>query len=244
MCFTCGNRIGDIAHGSSPVAGPTSATALEPGAASDRPAGPLPPAPGTTWGAPATAPTVTPSRAGFTLAVVLAVVGLAGVLAFLLLRGGGPRFPDRVAGHERNRSDQVQQIEELISDIQVGDMQMDVAVYGEDIANPAAMLMVIRGAPEALVGGTSEEFFQGVPSQVMSNGQASVDFSRAVKASVEGVDYLCVPVQAPTSTGFGPIRNATACVFRGEVLGLVLFSSGPSPISAMTFTQQAYRELD
>jgi len=178
------------------------------------------------------------------LGIAVAIAVVLGVAAFVVLRRTGTHFPETLGGQPRNTSDPVHQLEDAVSQVRVGDMRMEVAVYGSDATSPAAMLIVIHDAPASLADTSSEEFFHGLPSDLVSNGTSSADFSRAETATADGVDYLCVPIQASTSTGFGPVRNATACAFRGDVLGLAMFAVGPpAPTIALTFTQQAYREL-
>jgi hypothetical protein len=177
--------------------------------------------------------------------MALTIVAIAAAGAFLLIRERGTGLPESLAGHERNRSEEVQQVEELLSKTEVAGVRMEVAIYGDVVEQPAAMLLVFRGDLGALSGGTSEQFFQGIGSQVVSSGGASVDFANASRATVAGVDYLCAPFRGTTSTGFGQGVGGTMCVFRGDVIGMTMFvAAAPPPATALTFTQDAYDALD
>ena len=226
-CFNCGNRIGHGAIASAPAAGASS----------------LPLPPDASGRGPSAPPASRHSALPITMALTIVAIAAAG--AFLLIRERGTGLPESLAGHERNRSEEVQQVEELLSTTEVAGVRMEVAIYGDVVEQPAAMLLVFRGDLGALSGGTSEQFFQGIGSQVVSSGGASVDFANASRATVAGVDYLCAPFRGTTSTGFGQGVGGTMCVFRGDVIGMTMFvAAAPPPATALTFTQDAYDALD
>jgi hypothetical protein len=227
-CFRCGNRIGEppvapgLAQGASPL--------------------PLPPE---TLGNVSNAPAASPRHTALPIAMALAVVAVAATGAWLLIRDRGASLPESLGGHARNRTEAVRQMEELLSKTEIAGVRMEVAVYGDVAEQPTAMLMVFRGDLPALSGGSSEQFFQGLGSQVVSSGGASIDFTTASRATVAGVDYLCAPFRGTTSTGFGQGVGGTMCVFRGDVIGMTMFvAAAPPPATALTFTQDAYDELD
>ena len=227
-CFTCGNRLAQ-AQAAAPAEGASSLP-------------PFPDAPRETIGADAPGAS---RRAGLPIAMALTIIAIAAAGSLMLIRGRSDGLPDSLAGHERNRSDEVRQIEELVSKTEVAGVRMEVAVYGEAVEEPAAMLIVFRGDLDALSGGSSEQFFQGIGSQVVSTGRASIDFGNASRASLGGVDYLCAPVRGTTASGFGQGASGTMCVFRGDVVGMTMFVAGaPSPAVALTFTQNAVDDLN
>lgn len=247
VCVNCGTQIGEVPRPGDQgwTTPPAPAPGTGWGAPSGQGAAGLPPMPAgpdarRPWGTAIETPPARQSRSGLVLAAVLAVVVIGAGLAWVVSRGGGENFPETLAGQPRNRSDMVQQMEDLFSSFEFGDMRIRVAVYGSDTA-PASMIMVFDGLPDAAFAGSSEDFFSSFGSQVVSSAQASIDMAGAAKETRDGVDYLCAPFQGATSTGFGASVAGTMCVFRGDVAGMVMFISGaPQPGAAIGITEEAY----
>jgi hypothetical protein len=252
VCVNCGTQIGEVPRPgdqtwSTPPAPPSRPGWGEP-SEQGQGAPPLPPMPAgpdadPAWGTAVETTPARPARSGLVLAAVLAVVVIGAGLAWVATRGGGDSFPDSLAGQPRNRSDMVQQMEDLFSSFQLGDIRIRAAVYGSDTA-PASMIMVFDGLPDEALEGSSEDFFSSFGSQVVPSAQGSIDMSSAAEETRDGVDYLCAPFQGATSTGFGTSVAGTMCVFRGDAVGLVMFISGaPQPNTAIGITEEAYHAI-
>lgn len=214
----------------------------------DAPGTPLPPMPGESqWGAipQVGSPTPTPatsSSAGrrwwpVLAAVVVAVV--AGVVVFSLLRNGSG-LPDELAGQARVTDGPMAEVMASFDGMEVMGVTFDVAIYGGELL-PSYMVMVMNGD---MPGTDPESLLQTLPSGIVSQSGATVDFSQAISEQVDGTEYACVPA-ASDQAGAGAFgQEMTMCVFQGEgASGLVMSFLGEDLNALMDVTQELYGEL-
>jgi hypothetical protein len=204
----------------------------------DADTGALPPNPvGTsaqTWGSvPSTstslppAPTPTRTRDPLALVGVVVVLVVLAVAGITLLGGhGGRSFPETLGGQPRATGDLADRVEKALGDYEMQGMTVDVALYGPE-QEPSGMIMIIKGAPDALRNMSRDEFFDtfstGFASGFAGASGQQVDFTNGLKETRGSADYLC----AASSATAGGTASGAVCVFRGEVLG-VLFTSSTS----------------
>jgi hypothetical protein len=111
---------------------------------------------------------------------VITVVALASV--------GSADLPDQVAGLDRLHTDPVQALEDQMDQVEMGDMEIDAAVYGtgdeevltlfrySNLPTSPTLSLLLRNAGRGVVG---------------SGG--TVDFDAEVLVTRDGVEYNCMP---------------------------------------------------
>lgn len=164
------------------------------------------------------------------MAVVLAL--LVGGVAFLVsLRGRG--FPETLGGYVRIESDEEAAIEDLLKQAaEPLGLSVDVAFYGSG-NRPTLLVMIIDGAPEGQRGmpETVGEVLSGPGSGL------SIDPSNMVLQTRDGVDYFCISGGAiPTGTP----QPGAACIFDGEVDGMLYVLETSNSVSAFRLTEEFY----
>jgi hypothetical protein len=162
----------------------------------DADTGALPPNPvGTsaqTWGSvPSTstslppAPTPTRTRDPLALVGVVVVLVVLAVAGITLLGGhGGRSFPETLGGQPRATGDLADRVEKALGDYEMQGMTVDVALYGPE-QEPSGMIMIIKGAPDALRNMSRDEFFDtfstGFASGFAGASGQQVDFTNGLK---------------------------------------------------------------
>jgi hypothetical protein len=184
-----------------------------------------------------------PSRRDFRIGIVailaFSALVVGGVVLFVTSRGQG--FPDQLGGYDRNRSDAVREIEDALGSIEVMGVTMDVAVYGSDV-NPAVILFTIEGVPSEFGDMGSDAFFSSFMEGFQGGypGSGEFDPSSVVQRSVDGVDYFCAAMGVVSAAGAQP---TAICVFRGEVVGMLMVTTTSSPATALRLSEEAYGSL-
>lgn len=155
-------------------------------------------------------------RAVLIAAIVFAVVGIVALVAFLVGRGDG--FPAEVLGYERLRGGQGAAAEDVMENIEIGDLEITAAVYGE--ADTPRLVAVLYGNYPSNVD--IHTIVRGM-TQGMEACGGSVDEASLEVAAGDGHELACVEAGGP---GFlvpnGRSEDGVACVFHGETTGLVL----------------------
>jgi hypothetical protein len=250
VCRNCGARIGDPPQPGQPerttgTPPPTPSGPITtddhgfgaPPSASSEP----PPAPGMHSGVLAKK-----SNAGIVIAFVAGLAVLGTVAVYFLTQGGGGSFPDELAGHPRSDSEIAQEVEEMFGGFDVGEVSIDVALYGS--GEPVAMLMIMDGLPIVTTDVPADVFFDGFASGFAQQQGLGIDPGDGVQASSGGADFICVdaPAEALTGgglTGFGSALGGSFCAFNGETVGMVFLLDGTDASAALPAVQQAYAEI-
>jgi len=161
------------------------------------------------------------------LVVSTASVLIVAVIATLLTRGGGRKFPDAIAGLRRNASAQVQtMLDDLESRGSVGGDKPSAAFYG-DPAGPG-VLVAVYGAQVPDLG--------VVFDQIASGFSASNPGAVNLEAEVTGFDGPATIECAPYSAG----QSGWLCVWSdGQTVGL-LASIEPISPEGLELASQVY----
>jgi hypothetical protein len=243
VCVRCGARIGEPVPPPAAPAPPLGAGTGDPppnpvGTFAET-LGSVPP----TWSSLPPVPAPTPTRRPLLLvSVVVALVVLAVAGVTLLGGHGAPSFPDTLGGQPRATGGVADQVESALSDYKVQGMTVDVALYGPE-QDPSVMLMLIEGAPDVVKTMSRDEFFDtfstGFASGFAGATGQRVDFTTGLKETRGDADYLC----AASSATVGATSSGAVCVFRGDVLGVLLTSSTSDTHAAVDLAEEAYTAL-
>jgi hypothetical protein len=257
VCRNCGARIGDPPRPGQP--GQTTETTETTETPPPMPSGPIAPddhgfgaSPPPSSVPPPAPPGVHPgvvakkSNTGIVLAFVAGLAVLGAVAVYFLTQGGGGSFPDELAGHPRTDSEIAQEVEEMFGGFDVGEVSIDVALYGS--GEPVAMLMIMDGLPIVTTDVPADVFFDGFASGFAQQQGLGIDPGDGVRASSGGADFICVDAPAGALaagglTGFGSAQGGSFCAFNGETVGMVFLLDGTGASAAMPAVQQAYAEM-
>lgn len=202
----------------------------------------LPPMPGeqmSQWTARQPSTPAAPARRRWPVVVALAVALVAAVVTFLVLRGGGSSLPDRIGGQDRVESGPMAEVMESFDGVEIMGVSFDVALYGGELL-PSYMVTVINGD---MPGTDPQSLLTALPSGVVSQDGATVDFSKAISEQVGDTEYVCVPAASDQpQAGFG--QEMTMCVFQGgEASGIVISFLGEDLQALMDVTQELHDGL-
>ncbi len=174
-------------------------------------------------------PLASPKRRSTGLLVAVVALVVAGLVAIVVVtRGGGPTIPDEVAGQPRITAGPTVEVLDAIGDLEVDGVSMDVAIYGTELA-PAYMVMIVSGD----IGGDAGDMLGTLPEGVFSDRNVSVDFSSSIRATVDGVGYVCAP-----AVGADLGTEVTMCLFAGGDLGGIVMSLTPAAVQGLMATTQ------
>jgi hypothetical protein len=191
----------------------------------------------TPFGAPAPPPSA--ARRWWPVIAALGVAVVAGAVVFLLLNRDASPLPDELAGEQRVTSGPMAEAMSAFEDFEMMGVTFDMGVYGGELL-PTYMVMVINGQ---MPGTDPESLLTTLPSGIVSQNGATVDFSRAISDQVGDTEYVCVPATSDQPTvGFG--EEMTMCVFQGgDSSGIVMSFLGQDLQALMGVTQELYGEL-
>jgi hypothetical protein len=172
------------------------------------------------WGSPTPTPAATPPRSGrgpvLAVAIVLLVIGVGALIVFLTREDDG--FPDQVLGYERLRTDDADRAERTVEGVEVGDIEIRVAVYGTGDV-PQLLAALYDNYPE---GVDVQAIIQGAAGGAEATG-GDVDQESIQVSESNGYSYACMSGGGP---GFlvpgGPSQAGVLCVFQGEHVGVIV----------------------
>jgi hypothetical protein len=193
-----------------------------------RPDAPAPWGSPTPWGAQQPTHATPPPRSGrrsvLVVAIVLLLVGAGALIVFLAQRGTDG-FPDRVLGYERLRTDEADRVEGAMEGIEIGEIEIRVAVYGSG-GEPTLLAALYDNYP---AGVDVETIIQGAASGAEASG-GDVDQDSLQVSDSNGYSYACMSGGGP---GFlvpgGSNQQGVLCVFHGENVGLIVTTHSQEP---------------
>jgi hypothetical protein len=167
-------------------------------------------------------------RSGAGLIAIVGAIGVV-VVAFVAVEvfgGDGGGFPDRLAGFDRNRSEEVRQLEEALAGNDVLGVGLDAAVYGAS-SLPQIVVLSVDGLPSEV----EDQSLSQLMDELRAGGLPAGVGTPAV-ATRDGVEYLCVGVADPT-------RPGTLCVFRGDGFAILITFTTTDPNAAIAIAEEA-----
>jgi hypothetical protein len=155
------------------------------------------------------------------MGIVAAVVAVAAVGAFAVLRSAGGIFPERIGDYERMHDAQARSFEDSLKGFKMGDMTIQGALYGESRSMTPALVVEVMAGDSSLVSVTPvEDFMRGAAGGFEGSGAGTIDVDAGTSDTRDGVEYLCAPVQVSAGSRFG--SDSTACAWKGpDDIGLV-----------------------
>lgn len=131
------------------------------------------------------------------------VVVVAGIGALL----DGPRSAaDEAFGLPRVQSEEIDALEDALGSIQIGDLEMDIAAYGED-DEIQVMVFTYGNLPETF---SVDSMVRGGAGGIIGSG-GSADIEAISSHEIDGVEYVCVPFQGQLMPSSAPGDRGVAC---------------------------------
>jgi hypothetical protein len=164
-------------------------------------------------------------RSGRGPVLVVAILLLAAALVIFLMRSGSDGFPDSALGYERLHNEDADRAERAVEDIRIGDVEIRGAVYGSG-DEPQLFAALYENYPAGL---DAEAIVQGAADGAEASG-GEVDQGSLQSAESGGYSFACMSGGGP---GFlipgGPSRQGVLCVFRGELVGVLVTTHTGNP---------------
>ncbi len=222
FCWQCYRPFGAMAPPPGAAGAPAEVTHRPPLAPPPTYGSPRSPSAWTPSPGPFDLPAPTPTRSVGTIlgVVVLTVAAIAGAWWFLN-RGAAVTMPDGFGGLALIENEQTAiAVEGFAAEAEGFGIEGEMALYGN--GTPTSALIWIHDASVPTTDEAFDQFATGFDSGIGASG--SLDDSRKTSELIEGVTYICAPVES--------VAPGTICMWQDDEIFWLLFEFSGQPMDA------------